>query len=344
MNTDLDSHVTELAQKCVESVPVILLGSGASAAHGLPGMQALAEHLVNTVTLDGSDPAETEAWARFKSKISTVDLETALTGVTIPDSLTKRIICSTWDLLSKNDIDIFAQVVENRSLLPLSRLLTHLFRSARSEIEIVTPNYDRLAEYAAEAVGICHHTGFNHGHLRLRSLDNRQRITENGKMARTANIWKVHGSLDWFVDAQHVVVGLPISPIRLPGLMPVIVTPGLDKYRRTHEEPFRSILSGADNALSRASSYLCIGYGFNDPHLQSKLVGRCESNSTLIVVITKELSFTAKELLSSGRCRRYLALEESPLGTRVYSHQYPNGAELVGCSIWQLSKFIDLVI
>jgi hypothetical protein len=307
-------------------------------------MKALADHLLSAVAADRLDPEQAEAWDRFADKIRSVDLETALTQVAMPQILADQIICSTWDLISKSDQEVFARVVANRSSLPLSRLLAHLLRSAKPEIYVVTPNYDRLAEYAAEAAGICHQTGFNHGHLRLRSGDRRQRIIENGRPARTANIWKVHGSLDWFVDPENVVLGLPIGPVRLPGMKPVIVTPGLDKFRRTHEEPFRTILAGADAALSRAPSYLCIGYGFNDPHIQSKLVERCETNSALLVVLTKELSSTARAFLAGGRCRRYLGLEESQTGTRVFSHQHPGGIELAGSKLWQLSEFLNLVI
>ncbi len=170
------------------------------------------------------------------------------------------------------------------------------------------------------------------------------RIYQNGKQARTVNIWKVHGSLDWFSDSDNVIVGLPIMPTRLAEMSPVIVIPGHDKYKRTHAEPFRSILAGADNSLSRARSYLCIGYGFNDVHLQTKLIERCETSSALIVVITKVLSPNARQFLEGGRCGHYLALEEHPRGTRIFCPKYKEGAVLEGRSLWKLADFLDLVM
>ncbi|MFC4173292.1 hypothetical protein ACFOYU_14690 [Microvirga sp. GCM10011540] len=229
MQNELEEHVTSLAQKCIQDVPVIVLGSGASAAHGLPGMGHLSDWLGRKVEVDGSDADETVAWKQFRDRIRTTDLETALTEIQMPASLTKRIVEATWDLIAPADQEVFARVVTNRNELPLSALFKHLLSGTRAEIDVVTPNYDRLAEYAADAVGLCHHTGFHHGHLRLRSVEQPIRSVQNNKPARTVNIWKVHGSLDWFSDPDDVVVGLPIMPSRLPGMAPVIVTPGYEK-------------------------------------------------------------------------------------------------------------------
>lgn len=344
MQNELEEHVTGLAQKCIQDIPVVVLGSGASAAHGLPGMWQLSEWLSTQVEVNEADPDEIAAWGRFRDMIRTTDLETALTEVHMPESLTNRIVDATWDLIARADRKVFARVVANRSELPLSRLFRHLLSGTRAEIDIVTPNYDRLAEYAADAAGLCHHTGFNPGHLRLRSTEKPLKTYVGGKQARTVNVWKVHGSLDWFSDRDNVVVGLPIMDARLPGMSPVIVTPGYEKFRRTHAEPFRSILAGADASIAQASSYLCIGYGFNDPHLQTKLIERCETSSALIVVITKQLSANAHTFLKGGRCRHYLALEEDPQGTRLFCSRYPDGAVIEGRSLWNLPDFLELVM
>jgi hypothetical protein len=333
-----------LAQKCIQATPVIVLGSGASAAHGLPGMWQLGQWLGTRVETQGLDPDEAAAWGQFCEKIKTTDLETALTAVHMPESLTNCIVDATWDLIAPADQQVFARVVRNRSELPLARLFKHLLSGTRTEIDVVTPNYDRLAEYAADAVGLCHYTGFHHGHLRLRSVERPIKAVQNGKPARTVNIWKVHGSLDWFSDPDSVIVGLPIMSSRLPGMTPVIVTPGHEKYRLTHAEPFRSILAGADASIARAGSYLCIGYGFNDLHLQAKLIERCETSSAPIVVITKELGDNARDFLKGGRCRHYLALEEDPLGTKLFCSRFPEGAVIEGRSLWRLPDFLDLVM
>lgn len=56
------------------------------------------------------------------------------------------------------------------------------------------------------------------------------------------------------------------------GYTPLIVPPGKEKYSTTHEEPYRTIIEEADKEFKRAGSFLCIGYGFNDSHIQPKLI------------------------------------------------------------------------
>ena len=102
-------------------------------------------------------------------------------------------------------------------------------------------------------------------------------------------------------------------------------------------------MHSADDAVARASAFLCIGYGFNDDHLQPLMMERCTRPEVPLVLITKEISPMAHRFLKSGRCSRYVALEESVNGTRMFSHEVPNGVELTGQSFWRLDQFLPLV-
>src|SRR5690606_22195080 len=125
------------------------------------------------------------------------------------------------------------------------------------------------------------------------------------------------------------------------GRRPAIVTPGIEKYERTHLEPFRSIIAGADGALARANAYLCIGFGFNDTHIQPKLLERWKQGDAFLVVLVKALSDTAKKMLEGANGQNFLALEESGNGTRMWSHQLPAGVMLDGVHLWRLPDFLD---
>ena len=114
--------------------------------------------------------------------------------------------------------------------------------------------------------------------------------------------------------------------------------------RLTHDEPFHSIKSEADRALQSAESYLCVGYGFNDAHLQTTLVERCRGKDVPLVLLTKTISPTAKAFLTSGKCGKYLAIEESLSGARIYTVDFPGGEDIGGDAIWQLGEFLKLVI
>lgn len=153
----------------------------------------------------------------------------------------------------------------------------------------------------------------------------------------------MHGSLDWFEDADHQIIGVRGCRETPAGYVPLMITPGIDKYRLAHLEPFRTIFTCSDAALERARAYFCVGYGFNDQHLQTKLVERCDVDSVPIIVITKCLSETTKAFLRGGRCRKYLALEEGDggVGTRAYTHLQPAGVSFPDQTIWPLANFLD---
>lgn len=334
----------EIAQECISKAPVIILGSGASAAYGIPGMPALKIQLLATAPPKAATPSDIIEWEKFTTRLGTVDLETALTDIRLSDAMTRHVVISTWDFLAPYDLGVFHRLLENRKLFPLTRLYHHLFSSIHHEINVVTPNYDLLAEYAADAGEMCHYTGFGYGHLRLRAKAQPPKVHVGGSPARTVNIWKVHGSFDWFRDKAGVVMALPIPAKRPVNVEPVIVTPGIEKYRLTYDEPFVSIKQGADLALQSARAYFCVGYGFNDAHMQTKLVERCRAEAIPLVLITKTISHTAMAFLKSGQCQRYMAIEECGSGCRMYAAEYPDGVDIPSHGYWSLDQFLTMVI
>ncbi len=310
---------------------------------GIPGLHDLKQHLLTKMSPRSSSAGDKRDWCNFQMKLRCTDLESALDSVQLPEILTNYIVETTWDFLAGYDHKVFEKVIEDRNLIPLTRLFKFLFDSTQKEIHVVTPNYDRVAEYAADCGGLTHYTGFSYGHLRNQSQ--RMITVPTGKSPlRVVNIWKVHGSLDWFKDEDGAIIGLPVSNVRPSYLMPVIVTPGIEKYRLTHEEPFLQIKREADNALRNADSYLCVGYGFNDRHLQTTLRGRFNSKEVPMVVLTKQLSDNAKKFLLNSKSNRYLAIEEYGEGSCIYTYDFPDGSILPSRSIWRLDHFLEFVI
>ena len=341
---DAKKLLTSLAQECISSAPVIVLGSGASAAHGIPGMGKLGDHLAASALPAHLDKADLDGWAAFCERLKTTDLEAALTQVALTPAMTNHVVTTTWDFLNPFDVAVFEQVVINRRLLPLTRLFEHLFRSTVSEIQVVTPNYDRLGEYAAEAGGFVAYTGFTYGALASRAGTTVPKLVYGKTPARTVAIWKVHGSFGWFIDGNNVVTGLPPMKSRPAGLEPVIVTPGIEKYRLTHNEPYRSTMTHADEAVRSANAFFCVGYGFNDQHLQSLLVERCQNKGVPLVLITMSISDKAKEFFKSGKCPRFMALEACEGGTRMLCNEAPDGVGIAETEYWQLGEFLKLVM
>jgi hypothetical protein len=344
MSKTTSELIHELAQECITHTPVIILGSGASAAYGIPGMPELRDHLLSLDLPKTATTEDRDAWGRFVSRLTDTDLETALNDVRLSEWLTEFVVVSTWDFLAPYDIKVFEDMLANQSIFPLTKLYRHLFKSTRNDIHVITPNYDRIAEYAADAANVPHYSGFTNGHVRSRVTGTVPKLFFGKIQARTVNVWKVHGSFDWFRDRDGIVIALPIRMNRPHNLHPVIVTPGIEKYRLTHDEPFHSIKTEADRALQSAESYLCIGYGFNDTHLQTTLVERCRVKSVPLVLFTKKISSTAHAFLRSGKCGRYLAIEAKDNGCRVYSTETPDGVDLADKLLWRLDQFLTLIM
>ena len=334
----------EFAQTTLSATPVLVLGSGASAAHGVPGMAALAMHLTLQSPPADWTTAENQEWISFLAHLrSGADLENALQEVRPTERQTRFIAVSTRLFLLSSDIAVLRAVLSDRRTLPLSRLYRHLFDSTHTTIQVVTPNYDRIAEYAADAAEFATFVGFSGGYLQTMSRGQRPRASMDSRQSRTVEIWKVHGSLDWFEDNSGQAVSVK-GAFEVPdSFSPLMITPGLDKYRLTHGEPFRTIIGCSDKALESARAYFCIGYGFNDSHVQTKLIERCNRDSVPLVVITKELTGAAKKFLVGGRCHRYLAIEENSAGARIYMHSVPGGFD-VPQALWRLDKFLDHMI
>ena len=323
--------------------PVIILGSGASAAHGIPGMLPLATHLLGLSSPDGWLTEELDQWSAFcKTLQAGTDLETALGSVRLSERQQAHVVAGTRDFLLPPDEAAFTRLLSDRRFLPLTRLYKHLFTSVHRVIDVITPNYDRLAEYAADAGEFSVHTGFSQGYLQVRSKE--RPAGRNTDTPRTVRIWKVHGSLDWFRNLEGSIIGARAMRETPVNHTPLMITPGIDKYRLAHMEPFRTIFGCSDSALENARSYLCVGYGFNDEHLQTKLVERCENFSIPLLIISRTLTPTTRAFLDAGRCRKYLAIEKSHAGSRAYTNEVPAGFELEAASIWQLNEFLNLTI
>lgn len=136
---------------------------------------------------------------------------------------------------------------------------------------------------------------------------------------------------------------MPVFKLLTEELVPLIVTPGLNKYEKTHSDPFRTIINGADDALKNASAFLCIGFGFRDQHIQPKIIERCKEQNVPIIVLAKSLTEEAKKFLMKNIENNYMGIEEFGDQSKVYSSDNPNGVEIAKADLWTLCGFNSLV-
>ena len=331
----LEDKFAKLIQKYLEKQPVIILGTGATIPYGLPSMLELASHL--KVSVDG-DSVE---WNSFLSALEqTGDLEKALQITQMSLALTDKIIMITWKLVNQEDLKFYDNmVVEPQKEFPLKDLFSKLLQSHPKHIKVITTNYDRVAEYAADLTYANTYTGFS-GRYHLRHS---QSYLQNYPNQNRVDIWKVHGSLDWFKRENNNSFSSPLAKEIPENTKPLIVTPGIVKYQQTHLEPYRTVMNEADKALMEASCFLCIGYGFNDEHVQPKLIQQVQQRGIPIVTITKELTESGRKLLLE-RPVKAIVLEETE-NNKTLLHYFEDNegkSETLDGNFWQLGEFLNL--
>jgi hypothetical protein len=279
---------------------VLIVGSGLSCAEGMPGMTELAGHLLKTVgsNLTGDDAA---GWDATTPLIATSGLEAALLKKPPSPTLELAIAASVASMIYAREREVVAEVFSGQRKLRLTRFMHHIVMSSAG-LPIVTTNYDRLIEVAVEEAEVGADTMFS-GRFAgvLNDRESRLGFCRDVKPKRRGSfvlcykpralICKPHGSLGWYLRGEK-----PVSYAGdLPGVPPLIITPGNNKFRNGYESPFDHHLNKANEAIDRASRFLVIGYGFNDGHLETHLLPAIRGGKPTLMV-TQALSPKAEAL------------------------------------------------
>lgn len=337
---DFDLVIKNL-QTWTNNVPLIVLGSGASIPYGLPSMWDLGEHLCKSIKM--TDLSDRLQFMEFIKKLEkTKDLELALAEFQLNPRVLNEIIVKTWEIINKHDLTAYENFIKGNEF-PLAELAKYLIYPTDQKLSIITTNYDRIAEYAASLANAYICNCFTSNYIgQFTNLIHQNNFKSFKGFKGQVNIWKVHGSLDWYKSEDETTIQLPLRQSIPTDLLPCIVTPGLSKYFQTHIEPFRTILTQADSEIDNAKGFLCIGYGFNDIHVHPKLITQIKNNKP-IIVLTKELSQKAKDVII-GRCKSYILLEQANTNdTRVYSSLFKGPSTIPNSSYWSLKEYLNLI-
>ncbi len=322
---------------------MLVIGSGLSCAEGVPGMGALGHHLVTHIPAKLSEE-DGKLWEEIHPLIAVEGLEAALLAKAPTPSLEAAIVQSTADFIADAEAVIISEVFNNSRVLRLTTLIPHLLRPDTG-IPIITTNYDRLAELACEEAGLGVDTMFC-GSFAAR-LDPQESFWSfcrsvklvagrnvRYKFAAKANIFKPHGSLDWYHRDGN--------PVRYAGSLPLprlIITPGLNKFRNGYESPFDKHREKANDAIDKAKRFLIVGYGFNDDHLETHLTPRIKSG-TSAVILTFSLSEKAKRIAAANG--NVIVIESFEDGGISGSRVIVSGEETLypGIDLWDLRSFV----
>lgn len=283
----------------------IIIGSGLSVAEGIPGMSAISTYLnASASELKGDD-------AKLWGKIAVVlaankGLEAALLENPPSPSLESWIVKKTCALLLPKEREVISAVVNGKRTLRLTTFLSKVLKPANG-LPILTPNYDRLIEVACEMAGFHVDTtaiGLYAGKFdparscmgSCRGVSQRAKTIILDHFPR-AVVLKPHGSFDWYKigdDAIRCSIELDQTPL--------IITPGLNKYKAGYEVPFDKQREIANNFIHQSARLLVIGYGFNDDHLQTHLVPQIKGGTPTLILTHTPSELTKKLAQESPQC------------------------------------------
>lgn len=279
-------------QNIVSANPVLVIGSGASVPYNIPGMSKLASELKNFFsTKTYTNPESEKAVHEFIENLDHgMGLEEALLKTKATDEVENSIVYNVWNLVEQADRDVYMKMLNGTDLALRSLLEFIIYKDPAKICNIVTTNYDRIIEYAACQTDAYINTGFTpnilgHPYNKIEFLPKKLESEYTGSL----NIWKVHGSLDWFKKDDKVLSMANTSSIP-NDYTPCIITPGTNKYERTQQEPYREIFSHVDTVFNSATGFLCIGYGFNDSHVHPVLLKIAKKRDVRILLVTKDIT------------------------------------------------------
>lgn len=308
-----DDFFTDI-QGVFRKTPVLLVGSGFSSGYGIPGMGALAEHLVNTVHNGLTSDGARNIWAQSIEAVK-VNLEAGLNnippGMAEWGQIVSAIRGETAKLILEKTVTAEAKILNEEvtgSHAP-SRLLNRLFNGSpqnAESIHVITTNYDTLLELFCDLAELPLDTGFmgfrrrkprprplfQTQYSRVLMAEKRQPQVDH-RLCKTVRLYKPHGSISWLTTNEGPVEVLnDVSTAER-----AIVVPGPSKYQDALVNTlFDAMRTEMNTVLAEAQALLCIGFGFNDDHLQGVIKQRL-SEGMPIIIVTRSPTPNIEQLL-----------------------------------------------
>jgi len=212
-------------------------------------------------------------WTRLNGRgIQTPNVEDVLSHIRALRSLSGEggIDGFSEDILSKLDRQICESVRDIvKATLPDSDTPYHVIASwiqaiARERpVEIFTTNYDLLLEQALEAQRVPYFDGFVGSDSAFLDLES---MAEDDLPARWARLWKIHGSINWWMTEKKKIRR---SRDKIEGEQ-LLIYPSHLKYDQSRQMPYYAMLDRLRVFLRSEQCVLIIcGYSFADEHINA---------------------------------------------------------------------------
>lgn len=343
--------------------PFILFGTGASCAVDAGfGMESLKNHLEFELPNKSLTKDQIIEWGSVLDNLKKgIDIESAMNSVR-DELLIGNIIECTASLIVEKDRAFSYKIMSGKLKWPpatLFKCITDRLPETDRALHVATTNYDLLAEYAFENAQIPYTTGFIGGICRrldwkqadsgmgyIEHIPKRKVINNIRKKRKHIRLYKVHGSINEFlIDSNLIENNSWINDVP-EGVERVMITPGTSKYKKLHQ--IRSELLGEyDSAIENHSSFLFIGFGFNDVQLNNNALSRkLKSQQCPGIIITRDNNDRINSLLNESKslwlvCKHH---DSNNGSTRIFNSQYSDWLYLSDKQLWKTEIFTKEIL
>jgi hypothetical protein len=169
-------------------------------------------------------------------------------------------------------------------------------RSAQQQrLKLFTTNYDLAFEHAASNTGFVVIDGFEYSNPsyfnpmwfnydivnRGQALDN-----EGSYLPNVFQLYKMHGSVDWRKINGRIRKTYSDST----NGEPVFIYPSSSKYQTSYDSPYLDMMASFLDAVKKPrTGVLCLGFGFNDKHINNAITMALRTNPEfMLMVATKD--------------------------------------------------------
>ena len=340
-------------QRIFRTTPALLVGSGFSCGYGLPGMGDLGTHLLANVEFALATDDAKMLWRNASGAIR-ANLEAGLN--TIPQGAAGReeLVHAIRSETAKKILTATAaaeQAILDQGLADghaPARLLRLVFKGSAQNAEsipVITTNYDTLLELFCDLAELPIDTGFTGfrrrkprvapifqtQYSRVWAAEKKVGYQAEHRPCKTVRLLKPHGSISWLATPTGPVEALNDNS----DAARAIVVPGPSKYQDALVNTlFDSMRTEMNAVLGGTSALLCLGFGFNDDHLQGVIKSRLDAHMPLIL-LTRDPTESIEKLLQAYP--HAIAIFKGDAGAKchwkgqVYASEEP---------LWQLDDFL----
>lgn len=288
---------------------VLLLGAGASKPLGIPTSDEMVTEFLETRAAEPISPFKElitkEEWdieklLRLIQHIKVLGKEPPLQPL-LGNVYTKRLEkkLSSLNQSYEKVYDELPRFIRKRCLKPDLEKAKEIYKPLlelreKATIKIFTTNYDTAIENVCRDFQIEYNDGFA-----MRTFDDYKRFYPNLLGNGNVQLYKLHGSVNWWSDiTRQVVFRLSLDLEGLAGVKTMMIYPA--EIESAFNYPFNILQSHFISSLVDAKEVIAIGHKFRDVNISSPIKALLERQNLKLTLVSPDAEKTKETIFNNN--------------------------------------------